>query len=205
MSAVPATEFGLLGPLRVLRSGTSLPLGGPRQRAVLALLLIEANRVVPLDRLVDEVWGDDPPDGAVTSVQTYVFHLRRALEPDRARGSAAEVLVTRGRGYALLVEPGATDAVRFEASVRKGRAALDEGRYADAAGTLRGALGLWRGSVLEDLGDYGFVRREATRLEEVRLAALEARLEADLALGRHEAVVGELEQLAVAHPLRERL
>ena len=205
MSAMPATEFGLLGPLRVLRSGTSLPLGGPRQRAVLALLLIEANRVVPLDRLVDEVWGDGPPDGAVASVQTYVFHLRKVLEPARARGASAEVLVTQGRGYLLRVDPAATDAGRFEAAVREGRAELDTGRHTDARRTLRGALELWRGPVLEDLGGYGFVRREAARLEEVRLAALEGRIETDLAAGRHTAVVGELEQLVVAHPLRERL
>ena len=200
-----ATEFGLLGPLRVLRSGSALPLGGPRQRAVLALLLIEADKTVPLDRLVDEVWGDDPPDGAVTSLQTYVFHLRRALEPDRARGSPAEMLVTQGRGYLLRVDPATTDAGRFEESVRKGRVELDAGRYAEAGRTLRAALGLWRGAVLEDLGDYGFVRREAARLEDVRLSALEARIEADLALGRHAAVVGELEQLVATHPLRERL
>ena len=205
MSAMPATEFGLLGPLRVLRSGTALPLGGPRQRAVLALLLIEANRVVPLDRLVEEVWGDDPPDGAVTSVQTYVFHLRKILEPARARGAPAEVLVTQGHGYLLRIDPTATDAGRFEAAVRDGRAELDAGHRADAGRTLRGALELWRGPVLEDLGDYGFVRREAARLAEVRLSALEGRVETDLAAGRHTAVVGELEQLVAAHPLRERL
>ncbi|ANS64450.1 extracellular solute-binding protein [Streptomyces lincolnensis] len=199
------TEFGLLGPLRVLRSGSALPLGGPRQRAVLALLLIEANRVVPLDRLVDEVWDGDPPDGAITSVQTYVFHLRRILEPDRTRGAPAEVLVTQGRGYLLRTDPAATDAGRFEASVREGRAALDAGRHAEAGRILRGALGLWRGAVLEDLGDYGFVRREAARLEGVRLSAIEARVETDLASGRHAAVVGELEQLVAAHPLREQL
>ncbi|MEU6142140.1 BTAD domain-containing putative transcriptional regulator [Streptomyces sp. NPDC047081] len=200
-----ATEFGVLGPLRVMRSGSPLPLGGPRQRAVLALLLIEANRVVTLDRLVDEIWGDDPPDGAVTSLQTYVFHLRRILEPDRVRGAAAEVLVTQGRGYVLRTDPAATDAGRFEAAVRKGREELDAGRCAEAGRTLRGALELWRGAVLEDLGDYGFVRREAARLEDVRLSALEARIETDLASGRHAAVVGELEQLAAAHPLREHL
>ncbi|MCI3277215.1 ABC transporter substrate-binding protein [Streptomyces cylindrosporus] len=200
-----AMEFGALGPLRVMRAGSALPLGGPRQRAVLALLLIEANRVVTLDRLVDEIWGDDPPDGAVTSLQTYVFHLRRILEPDRARGAAAEVLVTQGRGYVLRTDPAATDAGRFEAAVRKGREELDAGRCAEAGRTLRGALELWRGAVLEDLGDYGFVRREAARLEDVRLSALEARIETDLASGRHAAVVGELEQLAAAHPLREQL
>lgn len=199
-----AMEFGILGPLRVLRSGAALPLGGPRQRAVLALLVVELNQAVPTDRLIDEVWDGDPPDGAVTSVQTYVFHLRRTLEPERARGAPAEVLVSRNHGYLLKAEPLATDAARFEAGLRKGREALDAGRYSEADRTLRSALALWRGAVLEDLGDHGFVRREADRLAELRLAALEARVEADLALGRHTAVVGELEQLVTAHPLRER-
>ncbi|WP_329443767.1 ABC transporter substrate-binding protein [Streptomyces canus] len=200
-----ATEFGILGPLRVLRSGAALPLGGPRQRAVLALLVVELNQAVPTDRLIDEVWDGEPPDGAVTSVQTYVFHLRRALEPDRARGAPCEVLESRNHGYLLRAGPLATDAGRFEAGLWEGREALDAGRYAEAATTLRRALALWRGVVLEDLGDHGFVRREAARLEELRLSALEARIEADLALGRHTTVVGELEQLAAGHPLRERL
>lgn len=200
-----ATEFAILGPLRVVRSGAALPLGGPRQRAVLALLLVELNRTVPTDRLIDEVWDGEPPDGAVTSVQTYVFHLRRALEPDRARGAPGEVIESRNHGYLLRAGPLATDAGRFEAGLREGREALDAGRYAEAGTTLRRALALWRGAVLEDLGDHGFVRREAARLEELRLSALEARIEADLALGRHTTVVGELEQLAAGHPLRERL
>ncbi|MFC8429973.1 ABC transporter substrate-binding protein [Streptomyces sp. NPDC057253] len=199
-----ATEFGILGPLRVLRSGAVLPLGGPRQRAVLALLVVELNQTVPTDRLIDEVWDGDPPDGAVTSVQTYVFHLRRVLEPERARGAPAELLVSRNRGYLLKADPLATDAARFEAGLREGREALEAGRYTEACRTLRTALALWRGDVLEDLGEHGFVRREAGRLTELRLAALEARIEADLALGRHTAVVGELEQLLAAHPLRER-
>src|SRR6516225_12071346 len=95
------TQFGILGPLEVARAGCAVPLGGPRQRAVLALLLLEANRVVSLDRLAEDVWGGHPPDGWVTTVQIYVSHLRQALEPGRARGTAGDVLVTRGRGYLL--------------------------------------------------------------------------------------------------------
>ena len=182
-----------------------MPLGGPRQRAVLALLLLEANRVVSMDRLAEEVWGGHPPEGWATTLQTYVFHLRRALEPDRARGVAGEVLVTRGRGYLLRVDREHLDAARFQDGFTAGRAALDAGRYAEAAGTLRQALGLWRSGVLADLADYAFTRPEAARLEELRLAALEARIDADLALGRHDALTGELEQLAAEHPLRERL
>jgi YVTN family beta-propeller protein len=198
-------EFGILGPLEVFRSGSVVPLGGPRQRAVLALLLLEANRVVSMDRLAEDVWGGDPPEGWATTLQTYVFHLRRALEPDRARGVAGDVLVTRDRGYLLRVNREDLDAARFQDGFTAGRAALEAGRYAEAAGTLCQALGLWRSRVLADLTDYAFTRPEAARLEELRLAALEARIDADLALGRHDTLTAELEQLTSEYPLRERL
>jgi DNA-binding SARP family transcriptional activator/DNA-binding CsgD family transcriptional regulator len=198
-------EFGILGPLEVRRSGRAVPLGGPRQRAVLALLLLEANRAVSMDRLAEEVWAGDPPDGWVTTLQTYVFHLRRALEPDRLRGAAGSVLVTRGRSYLLRVDREHLDAARFQDGFTAGRAALGAGRYAEGAGTLRQALDMWRGEVLADLADYAFIQPEAVRLEDLRLAALEARIEGDLALGRHDALTAELERLAARHPLRERL
>src|SRR6185437_16087205 len=198
-------EFGILGPLEVSRAGYAVPLGGPRQRAVLALLLLEANRVVSLDRLAEDLWAGHQPEGWVTTVQIYVSHLRQALEPGRARGAAGEVLVTRGRGYLLRVDGGRRDAARFQDGFAAGRAALEAGRYAEAAGTLRTALSLWRSQVLADLADYPFIRPEATRLEELRLAAVEARIDADLALGRHDALTAELEQLVAEHPLRERL
>ena len=198
-------QFGILGPLEVSRSGCVVPLGGPRQRAVLAVLLLEANRVVSMDRLAEDIWGGHPPDGWATTLQTYVFHLRRALEPGRARGVAGDVLVTRDRGYLLRVDREHLDAALFQDRFTAGRAALDAGRYAEAAGTLRQALELWRSGVLADLAGYAFTRPEAARLEELRLAALEARIDADLALGRHDTLTGELERLAAEHPLRERL
>jgi YVTN family beta-propeller protein len=200
-----AAEFSILGPLEVSRSGQVLPLGGPRQRAVLVLLLLEANRVVSMDRLAEEVWGGRPPEGWATTLQTYVFHLRRALEPGRQRGGAGGVLATRGRGYVLRVERGQLDAMVFEDGFTAGRAALEAGRYDEASELLRGALGRWRGGVLADLADYAFTRPEAARLEGLRLAAVEARVDADLALGRHDALAIELEQLVAEHPLRERL
>ena len=198
-------EFGILGPLEVRRSGSAVPLGGPRQRAVLALLLLEANRIVSMDRLAEDVWGGDPPDGWARTLQTYVFHLRQALEPDRARGAAGGVLVTSGRGYLLRVDREHLDAELFQDGLTAGWAALDAGRYAEAAQTLRTALDLWRSPVLADLADYAFTRPEAARLEELRLAATEARIDADLALGRHDALTAELKQLVADHPLRERL
>jgi YVTN family beta-propeller protein len=198
-------EFGILGPLEVSRAGRAVPLGGPRQRAVLALLLLEANRVVSMDRLAEDLWAGHPPEGWVTTVQIYVSHLRQALEPGRARGAAGEVLVTRNPGYLLRVNREQLDAARFEDGFTAGRAALEAGRYAEAARTLCQALGLWRGGVLADLADYAFTRPEAARLGELRLAAVEARVDADLGLGRHDALAAELEQLVAGHPLRERL
>jgi YVTN family beta-propeller protein len=198
-------EFGILGPLQVSRAGCAVPLGGLRQRAVLALLLLEANRVVSMDRLAEDVWGGNPPEGWVTTLQTYVHHLRRALEPGRGRGAVGDVLVTRDRGYLLRVEREHLDAAAFEDGFTAGQAALEAGRYTEAAETLRNALGLWRSPVLADLADYAFTRPEAARLEELRLAAAEARIDTDLALGRHHALTAELRQLAAEQPLRERL
>ena len=146
--------------------------------------MLEANRAVSMDRLAEDVWDGHPPEGWVTTLQTYVFHLRRALEPDRARGDGGGVLVTRDRGYLLRVDRDHLDAALFQDGFTAGRAALQAGRYAEAAQTLRRALDLWRGPVLADLADYAFIQREAVRLEELRLAALEARIDADLALGR---------------------
>ena len=186
-SETELAEFGILGPLEVWRAGCVVPLGGPRQRAVLALLLLEPNRVVSLDRLAEDLWAGHPPEGWVTTVQIYVSHLRQALEPGRARGAAGEVLVTRNHGYLLRVDGERLDAARFQDGFTAGRAALEAGRHAEAAGTLRQALGLWRAGVLADLADYAFIRPEAARLEELRLAAVEARIDADLALGRHDA------------------
>lgn len=198
-------EFGVLGPLEVSRAGRSVTLGGPRQRAVLALLLLEANRVVSMDRLAEEVWAGHPPDGWATTLQTYVFHLRRALEPDRPRGGDPAVLVTRDRGYLLHVDRAYVDSAVFEEGFAAGRVALDAGSYAEAAQTLRRILGLWRGPVLANLADYAFTRPEAARLQQLRLAALEVRIDADLALGRHTTVTAELDGLVREHPLRERL
>ena len=164
-AAMRSAEFSILGPLEVSRSGSVVPLGGPRQRAVLALLLLEANRVVSMDRLAEDIWSGHPPKGWATTVQTYVFHLRRALEPDRVPGDGGDVLVTRDRGYLLRVDREHLDAARFQDGFTAGRAALEAGRYTQAAETLRAALGLWRSGVLSaDLADYAFTRPEAARL-----------------------------------------
>jgi len=188
-----AVEFRLLGPLEVRAGDVPLPLGGRKQRAVLARLLLDANRVVPLERLVDDLWGESPPETVVPTVQVYVSRLRKVLP--------SGVVVTRPPGYMLAAESAAIDLARFERLV-------GEARGADAARTsvlLREALELWRGPALAEFDEEPFARLERERLEQLRLEAVEARIDADLALGRHTELVGELEALAALQPHRERL
>ena len=186
-------DYLLLGSLEVRDGDGPLPLGGAKQRALLALLLLHANHVVSRDRLVDELWGDSPPETAVQGVQVYVSRLRRLLP--------AETLLTRPPGYLLAAAPETIDLRRFERLVADARMADPE----RASRLLREALELWRGPALAEFGEEPFSRAEAGRLEDLRLAALEERIEADLALGRHHELAGELEALIAAHPHRERL
>jgi DNA-binding SARP family transcriptional activator len=185
-------EFLILGPLEVRDGDRLVPLGGARQRAVLALLLTRANEVVSRDWLIDELWGERPPESAVNVLQTYVSHLRKAL--------SAELLVTRTPGYMIQVERDELDLYRFEDLATE----ADGAEPAVAATKLRAALELWRGTALADFAYDPFAQATITRLEELRLTALERRIEADLALGRHGELVGELEVLTREHPLRER-
>jgi DNA-binding SARP family transcriptional activator len=191
-------EFRILGPLEVVEAGQSLPLGGTRQRAVLALLLTHANQVVSTDRLVDELWGERPPKTALNTIQFYVSRIRKTFAPHK-------VIATRAPGYLMRIEPEQLDLHRSERLGEEGSHALAEGHVDVAAGTLRAALALWRGPPLADLASEPFVQIEVARLEELRVAMLEQRIEADLALGRHADLVGELEALVAEHPLRERL
>ena len=189
-------EFRVLGPLEASVDGAPVKLGPPQQRALLALLLLNANEVVSRDRLVDGLWGERPPATAAKLVQVYVSALRKVLD--------AGVLLTRTPGYLLRVAPGALDLDRFQRLAREGSAALAAGAAEAASESLREALELWRGPALADLSDAPFAQAEMARLDELRLAALCDRIEADLALGRVD-VVGELEVLIAEHPLRERL
>src|SRR5215469_3467550 len=191
-------EIRLLGPVRAVRLGGEIALGGPQKRAVLALLVLEAGRVVPAGRLVEELWRDDPPQGAATTLRSYISRLRATLGTDA-------VLDGRGGGYMIIVKPDDVDACRFEQLVGAGQSALREGRAAVAAGRFAGALRLWRGRALADVCDVEALALESARLEELRLAAVEGRIEADIALGRHAQVTGELESLVAEHPVRERL
>jgi DNA-binding SARP family transcriptional activator len=190
-------EFRILGPLEALVGGVAVALGGRRQRAVLAILLSRPNEVVPADRLIDDVWGDDPPETAANVLQGYVSHLRRALGRD--------VIATRGRDYAIRLADGALDLHRFERLTASAAAARAQGRADAAVDDLRAALALWRGPALSDLAGLPSVARIAARLDELRNGALERRLEADIACGREADALVELRALVAEHPLRERL
>ena len=196
-------EFRVLGPIEVRVDGDLVDLGPRLQRRLLALLLLNVNRVVPADVILDLLWGDEAGERR-NALWTQVSRLRAVLEPDRPRRSEGTVLVTRDQGYRLTVEPDAIDAHRFEQAASEGRALLrtDPAR---AAEILRGALEMWHGSPLQDFAYEEFAQAEITRLAELRLAALEDRIEADLAVGRSRGIIGELEALAIEHPFRERI
>jgi ABC-type transport system substrate-binding protein/DNA-binding SARP family transcriptional activator/DNA-binding beta-propeller fold protein YncE len=198
-------RFQMLGAIRATLNGSAVNLGGPQQRAVLALLLIDPDSPVPVAYIADALWGERPPPGSATTIQTYVFHLREALEPDRTRGAPAQVLVSDRGGYRLDTRNAAVDAREFEDLARSGVERVRTGEYKQALRELDAALGLWRGDVLADVAELEAVAPVSARLNELRLTTIEARMDALLALGRHALVVGELDELVAADPLRERL
>jgi DNA-binding SARP family transcriptional activator/pimeloyl-ACP methyl ester carboxylesterase len=189
-------DFRLLGPLEAVHDGALLGLSAGKQRALLAVLLLSANRAVARDQIVDDLWGENVPESAQKMVQIHVSQLRKALPEPRVH--------TRGPGYLVEVGEDELDLTRFERLVAEGRAALAGGDAATAAELLAGALALWRGPALAEFGEP-FAAHEGARLEELRLGAVEWRIEADFARGRHGDVVAELETLIGRHPLRERL
>jgi DNA-binding SARP family transcriptional activator len=190
-------EFRVLGPVEAVVDGRSVSLPAAKPRALLALLLLRRNRVVPIDELIDELWGDDPPETAAKALQVYVSQLRKAIGADR--------VLTKSPGYSLRVDEGELDLDAFERLISEGRERLAAGDPRAAAGHLQEALELWRGPALAEFRSEAFARDAGARLEESRLAAVEDRIDADLALGRHDRLVGELEELVAQHPLRERL
>jgi len=190
-------EFRILGPLEVWDGDRQIAVSGARQSALLALLLLNANRVVPSERLIDELWGEDSPESGATALRVRVSQLRKALRKD--------IVQTRPPGYLVRVQRDQLDLQQFERLVEEGRSLLESGDAAQAAARLRGALDLWRGPPLADFAYESFAQQAIARLEELRLAATELRLDADLALGRHGDIIGELESLVGEHPLRERL
>jgi DNA-binding SARP family transcriptional activator/pimeloyl-ACP methyl ester carboxylesterase len=194
-------EFRVLGPLEVTADGQPLEVGGARTRAVLAVLLVNANQVVSADWLAEELWPGHPADRAAANLQVRLWELRKALRSARE----ADRLVTRPPGYLLRVAADELDALRFESLAAAGHAALAAGDAATATQRLDEALRLWHGPALADVDTVPLARAEAGRLEQMRLAALESRAEARLACGQHRELIAELETLTAAHPLRERL
>jgi DNA-binding SARP family transcriptional activator len=178
-------EFRLLGPIEVVEDGRAIPLGGPLQRALLALLLLRANEAVSVERLIDDLWGADPPAAAGNTIQQYVSQLRKLLGPER--------ILTRAPGYQLRVSPGELDVERVEMLLRTGSDGVHE------------ALALWRGPALADFADEPFAQLEIRRLEELRLAATERRIDVDLGRAQSAELVGELETLVAQSPFREHL
>ncbi|WP_371779919.1 ATP-binding protein [Streptosporangium subroseum] len=190
-------RFGILGPVEARSTeGDLVPVGGPRLRALLALLLVDADRVVTVERMIDGLYGETPRSGAANALQSQVSRLRRGL-PNRVEFHPA--------GYRLVVDREDVDAHRFERLAREGRRALAAGDHSRAAGLLREGLGLWRGAALADVSDAPFAEAQAARLEELRIAAFEDLADAGLALGEHRGIVAELQEMVAAHPVRERL
>jgi len=191
-------EFRVLGPVEVARNGSMVSIGGPRQRALLALLLVNRERTIAADELVEELWAGEPPDGALTTIRSYVSRLRAAL------GEEAPITGTSA-GYAISFDPARLDAAVFERLVGAGDDATRTGNVASARDHYGQALAHWRGRPFADLSDDGLLRIEADRLEERRLHALEERLSAEIELGEAARVVDELEGMVRRHPYRERL
>jgi branched-chain amino acid transport system substrate-binding protein len=196
---VAVLDFRILGPFEVRDGEDVLHLGGSKQRSVLAILVLRPNTVVSSNRLVQELWGDAPPDDAAMALQAHVSRLRKALP------EGPDLLATQSPGYILRIAPGQLDLGRFEELVAEGRRAQDSGDAARAAELLRSALALWRGRPLADLEDEAFAREATAHLEDAWLDALGARVDADLALARHGELIPELRALVRAHPLREGL
>ena len=199
-----ALEYRLLGNLEVVRDGAPVDVGGSQPRTVLAMLLVAGGRVVPAESIIEALWGEVPPDSAAGTLQSYVSRLRRALLPGGARGEAARILAWDPPGYKLAVDDDGLDTRRFERLADHGRSLLLAGQAEQARAALADALDLWRGPALLEFSHLDFAWGFAARLEERRLVATEDRIEADLRLGLHAAVVGELGELVAANPLREQ-
>jgi predicted ATPase/DNA-binding SARP family transcriptional activator len=192
-----AAEFGILGELQVTQDGVPYDLGPLRQRSLLARLLVQADRPVSSERLLEELWPDEQPEAARHRLHVHVSRLRAALGDERKR------LVNDATGYRLRIEPGSLDAARFEALAAEGQGRLAAGDPAAAAGRLRSALGLWRGPALVEFADEPFARSEAARLDQLRLATCEDTFNAELALGLHDQLIEELRRLTLEQPYRE--
>src|SRR5262245_8182334 len=196
-------EFRILGPVEVVDNGRAVALGPAKQRAVLVILLLHVNQVVSRDRLVEDLWGDRAPETAPKALHGYVSQLRKVLDP--RDGRELHVLITRAPGYLLQLDPEQVDLQRFLLLSRRGKRELADGDAQAAAATLAEALSLWRGPPLAEFASAPFALAESLRLEELWVSTLENRVEADLAVGRHDELIDDLETAVAEHPFRERL
>ena len=197
-----SVEFRILGPVEVVNDGRLVALGSLKQRALLVILLLHVNEVVSRERLIDDLWGEQPPETAAASLHTYVSQLRKLLE---GNSGEPKLLITRAPGYVLKVDPEHVDLRQFELLARRGKSELIADDVNTAASTLAAALALWRGPPLQEFGSAPFALAESLRLQELRISTFEDRIDADLALGAHDRVVGELDTLVAENPYRERL
>ncbi|MEL7157516.1 MAG: AfsR/SARP family transcriptional regulator, partial [Actinomycetota bacterium] len=196
-------RISVLGPLGVERDGVELDVGGAKQQLVLTALILARGRVVSTDRLVELIWGPNPPSKPYVTLRAYISHLRRILEPDQTAGRRSSLLVTRSPGYALDLDPGAVDAFEFEDHLTAARALLDQDRVDDATAEVEAAIDLWRSDDLADSPLLSF-GAERDRLLELRQHATVLRFDCRLAAGHHAECVPDLRQLVEAEPLRER-
>ncbi|HEV3311117.1 MAG TPA: BTAD domain-containing putative transcriptional regulator [Chloroflexota bacterium] len=199
-----ALDFRYLGPFEVADGPNALVLGGRRQRSVLALLAIHVGEVLSTERIVDEIWADLPPSSAPRTVHSYVSRLRKALQREGQNEHASEIIARRYSGYVLDIPRESIDANRFEQALTRAKDSFGAGRLAIAAEDLAGALMTWRGTPLADLAYEPFAARESQRLLERHLEAIELRIDAELGLGRHSAVIADLEDLVTRYPVQER-
>lgn len=196
-------EIKVLGPLEARLNGVSITPTASKPRQLLALLGLQAGQVVTVPTLIEELWGMTPPRSALTTLQTYVLRIRRRIEAAAPHPQAKDVLVTRYGGYLLDAGRDAVDVAEFDRAAKAGRHAFDAGRLAEASSLFGAALAVWRGPVLSDVKIGVRLGMEITRLEESRLGVQETRIDAELRLGRHQALLGELSMLTAQHPMHE--
>lgn len=195
-------RFKILGTLELLHGAGSLTPSAPKVRRVLAHLLVNANKIVHIDSIIDELWGDDPPSSAVTTTQTYIYQLRRLMVLHRL-AAVDELLITKAPGYILRISPEQLDADRFTRLAAEGRALLERGAAAEASSRLRMAMDLWTGPALSNVTLGCHLQAHAAYLEEERLRTVELRIEADIRLGRDRELISELRSLVIGYPLNE--
>ncbi len=202
---MPKTNFSVLGPMEVVHAGRACTPSAPKVRQVLALLLVSANRLVLVDSIIRELWDDNPPKSALTTTQTYIYQIRNLIQRERLSGSGRELLLTKPFGYTLLVDQDQLDQDRFDHLVTRAEGFARAGQHEAAAADLRQALGLWQGPPLANVTQGPLLRSHVVHLAERRTHALELRIEADMHLGRHRELIGELRSLIAENPLHEWL